>query len=87
MRVITLRWVCSAKGAANFSRLGITSGWAPPIGMRRLTSDRHMWFNSLCTAALATDERYSGEPARHAEPSATMAATATHPAVPDECDR
>jgi hypothetical protein len=52
--------------------------------MRRLTSEMHMRLSSLCTAAVATDDRYSGEPARHAEPRATIAATATQPAVPDE---
>ena len=63
------------------------SGWAPPIGICRLTSARQMWLSSLWTAAVATDERYNGDPARHAEPRATIAATATQPAVPDERDR
>jgi hypothetical protein len=45
-----------------------------------------MWLSSLCTAAVATDDRYSGDPAKHAEPRATIAATATQPAVPDERD-
>ena len=54
--------------------------------MRRPTSARHMWLSSLCTAAVATDDRYSGVPAKHAEPRATIAATATQPAVPDAWD-
>src|SRR3954447_4863862 len=83
IRVSTLGWVCAAKGAAIFSRRSIESGCAPPMGMRRPRSARHVWDNSLCTAAVATDDRYSGEPAKQAAPSATMAATATQPAVPD----
>ncbi len=59
------------------------SGWAPPIGIRRPTSARQMLDNSLCTAAVPTDDRYSGAPARHAAPSATIAATATQPPMPE----
>src|SRR4051795_6529349 len=83
MRVSTLACVWAARGAASASSRAIESGWAPPIGMRNPTSARHVWTSSLCTAAVPTDDRYSGDPAKQAAPSATMAATATQPAVPD----
>src|SRR3954453_18708777 len=83
MRVSTLTCVWAARGAASASSRAIESGWAPPIGMRNPTSARHVWVSSLCTAAVPTDDRYSGDPAKQAAPSATMAATANQPAVPD----
>src|SRR3954453_12638876 len=83
MRVSTLTCVWAARGAASASSRAIESGWAPPIGMRNPTSARHVCASSLCTAAVPTDDRYSGDPAKQAAPSATMAATATQPAVPD----
>src|SRR3954454_21789491 len=83
MRVSTLACVWAARGAASASSRAIESGWTPPIGMRNPTSARHVWASSLCTAAVPTEDRCRGDPAKHAAPSATMAATATQPAVPD----
>src|SRR5215210_1072423 len=84
IRVSTLGSTCGLRYASAFSSVAMTSGCAPPSGMRRPTSARQTWLSSLCTAAVATDERYNGDPARQTDPSATIAATATHPETPDE---